>query len=195
MKVVIAGGRDIKNYLYVLKAMETVIKNQKWEITEVVSGMARGIDTFALRWAFENQIDIKKFPADWNKLGKAAGFIRNKEMAQYADACVVIWDGKSRGSGNMIKNAKEHGIHLTTFLTEELDVILEKNEEFIQYNSKTKKEIEDYKMQEESVEKHRKDLRNNATIAKMMKRVEQLEQDVGHLKTLIKPKKSNNYGK
>lgn len=49
-----------------------------------------------------NKIPVKQFPADWDQFGKAAGHIRNKQMAEYADALVAVWDGKSPGTKNMI---------------------------------------------------------------------------------------------
>lgn len=50
------------------------------------------------------------FPADWNKHGKAAGPILNAEMAEVADALIAFWDGKSRGTANMIQLAKDKGL-------------------------------------------------------------------------------------
>lgn len=76
-------------------------------ITEVVSGRARGIDQSGEQWAARRKIPIKKFPADWNKLGKAAGPIRNEQMGQYADAAIVIWDGISTGSRGMYEIMKK----------------------------------------------------------------------------------------
>ncbi len=68
---------------------------------EIVCGMAKGIDLSGKRCAEYIGIPIKEFPADWGKHGKAAGHIRNTEMANYADALLLIWDGESRGSANM----------------------------------------------------------------------------------------------
>lgn len=74
-----------------------------WTVTEVVSGMAAGADTLGGKWAFDRGIPIAKFPASWKEHGKAAGPIRNKEMAMYANALIVfIWPG-SRGSQNMLE--------------------------------------------------------------------------------------------
>ena len=56
--------------------------------------------------------NLLRFPADWDKYGKKAGYIRNKEMARAADACVVFWNGQSKGSKHMIDIAKKHGLQL-----------------------------------------------------------------------------------
>lgn len=70
---------------------------------EIVSGGAKGIDSCAKEFAMEHGLGYKEFPADWDKHGKAAGPIRNREMADYADALLLIWTGMSKGSMNMLK--------------------------------------------------------------------------------------------
>lgn len=67
-----------------------------------------GVDTLGKEWARLHEIPVKFFYADWNTHGKAAGPIRNEEMASYADALILVWDGKSRGSGDMLQRAKAH---------------------------------------------------------------------------------------
>jgi hypothetical protein len=80
-----------------------------FDITEVVSGTAKGADTLGEFYAAEYDIPCKLFPPDWDKYGKAAGPIRNGQMKDYADAAIVfIWDG-SRGSANMIKQMEKAG--------------------------------------------------------------------------------------
>lgn len=55
---------------------------------------------------------MKRFPADWGKYGKSAGVLRNKQMAEYADGLIAFWDGKSRGTANMIETAKGLGLRV-----------------------------------------------------------------------------------
>ena len=100
MKVVIAGSRQITDRLGLVKAIE----QSGFEITEVVCGKSRGPDTLGEAWARANNIPIKEFPAEWSKFGKIAGPLRNSEMSKYADAAIILWDGKSKGTLNMIKN-------------------------------------------------------------------------------------------
>jgi predicted Rossmann fold nucleotide-binding protein DprA/Smf involved in DNA uptake len=104
MKVIVAGSRDITDYS-ILRLTFSVIESG-FNITEVVSGTARGIDTLGEEWANQGNIPVARFPADWKKHGKAAGPIRNKQMAEYADAAIVIHNG-SRGSLNMIETMKK----------------------------------------------------------------------------------------
>lgn len=105
MKTIIAGCRDFENYP-LLK--ETVDKfRESVAVTEIVSGGAAGADTLGEQYAKENRITLKVFPANWDKHGRAAGPIRNKQMAEYADQLIAIWDGQSKGTENMIKTMKE----------------------------------------------------------------------------------------
>ncbi len=99
MKVVIAGSREITQYSFLLNAIE----ESGYDITEVCCGKARGADTLGETWAIGRDIPVKYFPADWNRYGKAAGPIRNAEMAKYADTAIVLWDGKSTGARGMIE--------------------------------------------------------------------------------------------
>ena len=99
MKVIIAGSRTITDYNVVFSA----IRNSGYKITEVVSGGAKGVDRLGERYAHENGIPVKRFLPDWRELGKAAGPVRNADMAEYADALIAIWDGKSAGTRHMIQ--------------------------------------------------------------------------------------------
>jgi len=71
-------------------------------ITEVVSGNARGADKLGEQWARRHGVPIKLMPANWADKGPKAALIRNAEMAEYADALIAIWDGKSTGTLHMI---------------------------------------------------------------------------------------------
>lgn len=103
MKVIIAGSRSITEPHLMLEA----IYKSEFRITEVVSGMAVGVDRLGVWWANHKKIPVKKFYPDWKYLGKSAGIIRNQEMALYADALIAVWDGKSRGTRHMIKYMRD----------------------------------------------------------------------------------------
>lgn len=64
------------------------------------------------QWAKSESITVKEFPADWDTYGRPAGQIRNRAMAKYADALILIWDGVSRGSAGMLRYAKELGLEI-----------------------------------------------------------------------------------
>lgn len=115
MKLIIAGSRTITQYGFVEASIAFLgIEEQ---ITQIVSGGADGIDKLGERWADEHNKpttgeDFYVTPEEWQKLGKAAGPKRNDRMAQYADACLLIWDGESKGSKSMKEKAELHGITL-----------------------------------------------------------------------------------
>lgn len=97
MKVIVAGGRDVTDLLVVSLA----IQDSCFQITELVSGGAKGVDDLGELWARTYQVPIRRFPADWNTHGRAAGPIRNKQMAEYADALILIPTG-GPGSRSML---------------------------------------------------------------------------------------------
>ena len=108
MKTIIAGSREIEDFMHIANA----VLASNFEITEVVSGTARGVDKLGEGWASLNDVPIKRFPADWARYGRGAGFARNKEMAIYADALIAVWDGKSRGTKHMINEATIRGLRI-----------------------------------------------------------------------------------
>lgn len=116
IKLIIAGSREITNYEKVKPMIDKIVKENKIKVAEVFSGKAAGMDKLGEQWADELKIPIKSFPADWKNLkakgavikdgpygeyNVKAGFDRNLEMGQKADAAIVIWTG-SGGSENMI---------------------------------------------------------------------------------------------
>lgn len=111
-KVVIAGSRGFKNYILLEAKLSHYLSKKNLEDVEVVSGGANGADLLGERFAKEKGCKIKRFIPDWDGQGKSAGYIRNWEMAKYADACVVFWDGKSKGTKHMMDLAKREGIIL-----------------------------------------------------------------------------------
>lgn len=115
-KLIIAGGRDFNDYELLVKEVENFMVLNKvthFEDLEIVSGMARGADSLGVKYSESHQpIKLTKFPANWDKYGKSAGYIRNKEMANYADALIAFWDGKSRGTQHMINLASQKGLKI-----------------------------------------------------------------------------------
>jgi hypothetical protein len=98
MKLIIAGSRAFNNPAFI----EISLKRLLPQVTEVVCGGARGADMLGAEWGRACSIPVKLFPADWERHGKSAGYLRNQQMAEYADALAAFWDGKSRGTKHMI---------------------------------------------------------------------------------------------
>ena len=106
MRVIIAGSRSLSDYTIV----DSAVKNSGFDVSEVISGGARGVDRVGEEWARRNGIPFIRFPAKWDKHGKAAGYLRNQEMADVADALVAVWDGVSLGTKHMIDIATSVGL-------------------------------------------------------------------------------------
>jgi hypothetical protein len=106
MRLIIAGSRSITDY-DLLKTL--VVKSGLWKEhgkkLEIVSGMAKGVDALGVLFAENNGLKLHKFPADWS-LGKSAGHIRNRQMGDFADGLLALWDGKSNGTKGMIEYAR-----------------------------------------------------------------------------------------
>jgi len=114
VRVIIAGSREG----FKLEDVYTAMKDSQFahKVTEIVSGTARGVDRLGEQYAKDHNIPVKKFPADWDKHGKSGGYIRNAEMAKYADAAVILWDGESKGTKHMIDIAEKEGIPYSVLL-------------------------------------------------------------------------------
>lgn len=115
MKVIVAGTRKGISYDSVVSALTFCWVNLGIKPTLIIQGGAPGVDAHARRWAQEFKIPIKEYPADWNKYGKAAGPIRNKEMVNEGDMLIAIWNGTSPGTKNIIKLAEDKGISVRIF--------------------------------------------------------------------------------
>lgn len=105
IKIIIAGSRNADIHLI---DIEAAIFNSKMNITEVVSGYSGNVDLMGEKWAVESGLPIKLFEPDWSK-GKKAGPMRNRQMADYAEGLIAVWDGESRGTMNMIDEAHKLG--------------------------------------------------------------------------------------
>lgn len=108
MKLVIAGSRSFDHHTGYGLVVATLVHHRLWPIydhvREVVSGHCPdGIDQVGEFLARQYVLPCRLFPADWDRHGRPAGMIRNREMALYADAALVVWDGRSPGSACMAR--------------------------------------------------------------------------------------------
>jgi hypothetical protein len=123
IRIIIAGSRDFNDYALLEKALREYITSRKInpDEIEIVSGHARGADSLGELFAKNNKLQLAKFPAQWDKYGKSAGYIRNREMADYAlqetGVLFAFWDGQSRGTNHMINFSREKGleVHVVQF--------------------------------------------------------------------------------
>lgn len=106
MRVIIAGSRMIHD----MAILASAIEESGFEITTLITGCANGIDHLAYVWVERRmEIAFRCFRADWSQ-GRKAGPLRNEEMAKHADALIAVWDGKSKGTKDMIARARKHGL-------------------------------------------------------------------------------------
>jgi hypothetical protein len=110
MKVIVAGGRDFKDKATLRAELNSLCKDVSREDMEIVCGMAKGADLLGYEVANDVGVKVVEFPANWGEHGKSAGPIRNKEMADYGDTLLAFWDGRSRGTKNMIDTATKQGL-------------------------------------------------------------------------------------
>lgn len=114
MKTIIAGSRTIKS----MQILQAAIEASEFKITRVITGMADGVDKLGKVWGNENGVPVSEYPAQWNKYGKRAGYLRNMDMAKQANALIAVWDGKSKGTGHMINIARELGLKVYVHIVE-----------------------------------------------------------------------------
>lgn len=114
-KVVIFGSREFHSHTLseitqlVIQALDDL--SIKYEIDslddiEIITGRARGVDNIGYEIAKHFGITCHEFPADWDGLGKRAGYVRNGEMADFADIGLCFWNAHSRGTKHMLELMK-----------------------------------------------------------------------------------------
>lgn len=116
MRLIIAGKRDYNNKNIIYTEIDKFIIEYGFP-TEIIEGGADGVDKLAHQYAVDNKIFVKTFEANWLKLGKIAGPLRNKQMAEYAskdkDAWLLaFWDGQSKGTKSMINEARKKNLNI-----------------------------------------------------------------------------------
>lgn len=111
-KVVIAGGRDFVDIGMMLEYVDRCLQGKLDHNIRVISGTARGADRTGEIYASARGHKIIHMPAQWDTYGKSAGYRRNVEMAEAADAVICFWNGRSLGTKHMIDIANERGLPL-----------------------------------------------------------------------------------
>jgi len=114
-RIIVAGSRIVDSYIFVKEHLDR-LRIPRTAI--IISGNAKGPDQYGIKYAEENNIRYKLFPAHWGLFGKPAGIIRNRLMAAYSDQLIAFWDGKSRGTKHMINIAKRVGLETKIIIWE-----------------------------------------------------------------------------
>jgi hypothetical protein len=117
-RVIIAGGRDFDDYVYMSTKLNELFNDPNTfnnKAIKVISGMAKGADTLGIRYADEHKLTKILFPANWKEYPRIAGFLRNNDMLSVATHLIAFWDGKSNGTKHMIEIAQMKGIPVWVF--------------------------------------------------------------------------------
>lgn len=133
LRVIIAGSRDFDDFQKLMNSCNDILskitdQHNNLDKIRIISGTARGADWLDEQYAKNAGYEVSRFPADWDGLGKRAGYVRNAEMAKYAMAdgnygiLIAFWDGKSKGTKHMIDLAEKNGleVHIVRFDNEEI---------------------------------------------------------------------------
>lgn len=108
MKVAIIGSRNLG-----VIGLENFLPEN---VTEIVSGGAKGVDTCAREYAQTNGIKLTEFLPDYKRYGRGAPLKRNLEIIAYADVVLAFWDGKSHGTKYVIDNCRKQGVPVKVYL-------------------------------------------------------------------------------
>lgn len=101
MRVAVVGSRNFQNYVLLKQILA------EHEITEIVTGGAKGADSLGEKYANEHNLPILIFKPDWKRLGRGAGPARNKTIVESADLIVAFWDRASKGTQSSINIAQK----------------------------------------------------------------------------------------
>ena len=117
MNIGVVGSRSFNDYPLLEKTLNEIIEHiqqnhkvGREEPITIVSGGASGADTWAEIYSIKHNCGLKVFEAEWNKYGKKAGIMRNKDIVEASDMIVAFWDGESRGTLNTITEAKKRDV-------------------------------------------------------------------------------------
>lgn len=110
VRLIVAGGRDFDDEQRAFRILESLMC--KFPYMTIIEGGARGADAIGKKFAKMSCLDLESMPADWGTHGKAAGYMRNEDMAKCATHCLCFWDGKSKGTKHMIDLAKKYKLKL-----------------------------------------------------------------------------------
>jgi hypothetical protein len=129
VRIIVAGSREFNNYKMLNEVLSGYVSGIEKDDITIISGRATGADTLGEKFAAEHNIKCEMFPADWEKYGKEAGFIRNGEMAKFAiedgshGVLFAFWDGRSNGTKDMINKATANDIekHIIVYKVNDKD--------------------------------------------------------------------------
>ena len=116
MKTIIAGSRSIGrlsarswDYALLIKHVEEAVAASGFEVTEVITGGAGGPDRAGEQWAAALDLSVTTIKPNW-RLGRGAGLIANRQLAQAGQVLIALHDGQSKGTQDMIDQIRAAGL-------------------------------------------------------------------------------------
>jgi len=88
LRVLVCGGRNYNDITTLNAVLDKV--NTDLGIAYIIEGGARGADRLAGSWAIRNEVGLEQYPANWNRYGKRAGYLRNVQMAEEGKPDMII---------------------------------------------------------------------------------------------------------
>ena len=107
MKIAVVGSRDLH--------VENLGAYIPEEVTEIISGGARGIDMDARTYALQHGIQLTEIRPEYKRYGRAAPLYRNIEIIERAELVIAFWDGRSRGTRFVVEACKKRGVPVQVF--------------------------------------------------------------------------------
>ena len=108
MRVAVIGSRGLQ--------VNDLGKYLPDEVTEIISGGARGVDTSAREYAMEHGLKLTEYLPEYDKYGRGAPLKRNITIIENADLVLAFWDGSSKGTKYVIENCKKRNIPVQVYL-------------------------------------------------------------------------------
>lgn len=108
MRVLVCGGRDYTNG----RRLRFFLDMLEEPISVLIEGGARGADRLAKEWAEDRQVPVETYPADWDRHGRSAGYIRNQQMLKEGKPDLVVAFPGGRGTANMVALAQKAGVRV-----------------------------------------------------------------------------------
>ena len=102
MKLAVIGSRNL--------VIEDLGDYVSQEVTEIVSGGAKGIDCCAAEFARSRGLKLTEFLPEYQVYGRAAPIKRNERIVDYADEVLAFWDGESKGTLSAIKYCEKTNV-------------------------------------------------------------------------------------
>lgn len=114
--VLVSGSRSVRNYFTVATWLAAELCAEPTPFVLLQGGAVFGVDRIARLWAIRNRVRCYSCPADWDRLGKKAGMIRNNDMLAVSNRLLAIWDGSSKGTAQAIQRGQRLGLQVTVLV-------------------------------------------------------------------------------